>query len=79
MRKGSWDKLFIFLALLVCVFELQKRIDLLAAEMQKAIDDHKNNIQSEEDEKIAIQARKLRMKGSKHRTRKQERLLKVIP
>ena len=58
-------------------FKLQKRIDLLAGEMQKAIDDHKNNIQSEEDEKIAKQARKLRMKGSKHR--KRERLLKVIP
>ncbi|XP_072024600.1 large ribosomal subunit protein mL52-like [Amphiura filiformis] len=57
--------------------EIAKRIDLLAAEMTKAVTDHQDKIQSEEDQRIEIHARKLRQKGSKYK--KHEKLYRVIP
>lgn len=56
---------------------MQKRIDLLAGEMMKAVNDHKEQIQSEEDERIEQLATKLKAKGDKYK--KKEKLRRVLP
>ena len=55
----------------------QKRIDLLAGEMMKAVEDHQNKLKMEEDMRIEKHARKLKKKGSKYR--QPEKLYPVIP